>query len=363
MFRSSLLARPPPSVFTNKYTLKLYKHKIHLISFGDLKSATVLRNSFLNSFQKKFSIGSYSVWDSSISAFHFNQSLRVDFQVKRTMATSKTTIRIEKDTMGEIAVPAEKYWGAQTQRSFANFDIGGTSARMPEPIIKAFAILKKAAAKVNMGYGLGSEIGNSIMAVCDEILAGKLEQHFPLVIWQTGSGTQTNMNVNEVISNRAIELMGGVMGSKHPVHPNDHVNMSQSSNDTFPTAMHIAAALEVHQRLLPGLEVLHNALKRKQEEFSTIIKIGRTHLQDAVPLTLGQEFSGYVFQVANAIERVNLALPRIYQLAQGGTAVGTGLNTRVGFDTKIAKEIASLTALPFVTAPTSSKHWPLMMHW
>jgi len=351
MFRSSLLARPPPSVFTNKYTLKLYKHKIHLISFGDLKSATVLRNSFLNSFQKKFSIGSYSVWDSSISAFHFNQSLRVDFQVKRTMATSKTTTRIEKDTMGEIAVPAEKYWGAQTQRSFANFDIGGTSARMPEPIIKAFAILKKAAAKVNMGYGLGSEIGNSIMAVCDEILAGKLEQHFPLVIWQTGSGTQTNMNVNEVISNRAIELMGGVMGSKHPVHPNDHVNMSQSSNDTFPTAMHIAAALEVHQRLLPGLEVLHNALKRKQEEFSTIIKIGRTHLQDAVPLTLGQEFSGYVFQVANAIERVKLALPRIYQLAQGGTAVGTGLNTRVGFDTKIAKEIASLTALPFVTAP------------
>jgi fumarate hydratase class II len=351
MFRSSLLARPPPSVFTNKYTLKLYKHKIHLISFGDLKSATVLRNSFLNSFQKKFSIGSYSVWDSSISAFHFNQSLRVDFQVKRTMATSKTTTRIEKDTMGEIAVPAERYWGAQTQRSFANFDIGGTSARMPEPIIKAFAILKKAAAKVNMGYGLGSEIGNSIMAVCDEILAGKLEQHFPLVIWQTGSGTQTNMNVNEVISNRAIELMGGVMGSKHPVHPNDHVNMSQSSNDTFPTAMHIAAALEVHQRLLPGLEVLHNALKRKQEEFSTIIKIGRTHLQDAVPLTLGQEFSGYVFQVANAIERVKLALPRIYQLAQGGTAVGTGLNTRVGFDTKIAKEIASLTALPFVTAP------------
>jgi len=351
MFRSSLLARPPPSVFTNKYTLKLYKHKIHLISFGDLKSATVLRNSFLNSFQKKFSIGSYSVWDSSISAFHFNQSLRVDFQVKRTMATSKTTTRIEKDTMGEIAVPAERYWGAQTQRSFANFDIGGTSARMPEPVIKAFAILKKAAAKVNMGYGLGSEIGNSIMAVCDEILAGKLEQHFPLVIWQTGSGTQTNMNVNEVISNRAIELMGGVMGSKHPVHPNDHVNMSQSSNDTFPTAMHIAAALEVHQRLLPGLEVLHNALKRKQEEFSAIIKIGRTHLQDAVPLTLGQEFSGYVFQVANAIERVNLALPRIYQLAQGGTAVGTGLNTRVGFDTKIAKEIASLTALPFVTAP------------
>jgi len=351
MFRSSLLARPPPSVFTNKYTLKLYKHKIHLISFGDLKSATVLRNSFLNSFQKKFSIGSYSVWDSSISAFHFNQSLRVDFQVKRTMATSKTTTRIEKDTMGEIAVPAERYWGAQTQRSFANFDIGGTSARMPEPVIKAFAILKKAAAKVNMGYGLGSEIGNSIMAVCDEILAGKLEQHFPLVIWQTGSGTQTNMNVNEVISNRAIELMGGVMGSKHPVHPNDHVNMSQSSNDTFPTAMHIAAALEVHQRLLPGLEVLHNALKRKQEEFSAIIKIGRTHLQDAVPLTLGQEFSGYVFQVANAIERVKLALPRIYQLAQGGTAVGTGLNTRVGFDTKIAKEIASLTALPFVTAP------------
>jgi len=351
MFRSSLLARPPPSVFTNKYTLKLYKHKIHLISFGDLKSATVLRNSFLNSFQKKFSIGSYSVWDNSISAFHFNQSLRVDFQVKRTMATSKTTTRIEKDTMGEIAVPAERYWGAQTQRSFANFDIGGTSARMPEPIIKAFAILKKAAAKVNMGYGLGSEIGNSIMAVCDEILAGKLEQHFPLVIWQTGSGTQTNMNVNEVISNRAIELMGGVMGSKHPVHPNDHVNMSQSSNDTFPTAMHIAAALEVHQRLLPGLEVLHNALKRKQEEFSAIIKIGRTHLQDAVPLTLGQEFSGYVFQVANAIERVKLALPRIYQLAQGGTAVGTGLNTRVGFDTKIAKEIASLTALPFVTAP------------
>eukprot|EP01114_Cavostelium_apophysatum_P008498 TRINITY_DN2102_c0_g1_i2.p1 TRINITY_DN2102_c0_g1~~TRINITY_DN2102_c0_g1_i2.p1 ORF type:complete len:471 (+),score=155.89 TRINITY_DN2102_c0_g1_i2:191-1603(+) len=264
---------------------------------------------------------------------------------------AKTTFRSETDSFGPIDVDDSKYWGAQTQRSFTNFDIGGERERMPIPVIKAMAILKKAAAKVNITYGLNKQVGETIVKVADEIVAGKLDDHFPLVVWQTGSGTQTNMNVNEVISNRGIELLGGKMGSKKPIHPNDHVNMSQSSNDTFPTAMHIAAAIEVHKRLLPGLETLHKALVDKVYAFDKIIKIGRTHLQDATPLTLGQEFSGYAKQVEYAIERVKTSLPRVYRLAQGGTAVGTGLNTKKGFDVKVAAEIATDTGLPFETAP------------
>lgn len=235
--------------------------------------------------------------------------------------------------------------------SLQNFDIGGATERMPAPLIKGMAILKKAAAIVNKQYGLNPDVSRVIAQAADEIIDGKLNDHFPLVVWQTGSGTQTNMNVNEVISNRAIQILGGEMGSKKPVHPNDHVNMSQSSNDSFPTAMHIAAALEITHTLLPGLKELHGALKKKAEEYKDIIKIGRTHLQDATPLTLGQEFSGYVAQVAHGIERVEATLPHLYQLAQGGTAVGTGLNTYEGFAEKVASEIARLTQLPFVTAP------------
>jgi len=259
--------------------------------------------------------------------------------------------RTETDSIGAIEVASDKYWGAQTQRSFTNFEIGGDRERMPEPVIRAFAILKKSAAKVNMTYGLDPKVGNTIIQVADEIINGKHDAHFPLVIWQTGSGTQTNMNVNEVISNRGIEILGGVVGSKKPVHPNDHVNMSQSSNDSFPTAMHIAAAVEVQNVLLPGLETLHKALVEKQKAFDHIIKIGRTHTQDATPLTLGQEFSGYATQVEYGIQRIKEALPKVYLLAQGGTAVGTGLNTRKGFDVQVAAEIAKETGLPFETAP------------
>lgn len=262
-----------------------------------------------------------------------------------------TSFRTETDSFGEIQVPADKYYGANTARSIINFNIGGPSERMPLPIIKAFAILKKCAARVNQEYGLDSTIADLIVKVADEIIAGQLWDHFPLVVWQTGSGTQTNMNVNEVISNRAIELSGGTMGSKHPVHPNDHVNMSQSSNDTFPTAMHIAVVLEVQERLLPGLQVLLKSLETKKEEFKDIVKIGRTHLQDATPLTLGQEFSSFVQQIENGIERVKATLPRLYQLAAGGTAVGTGLNSRIGFAEKVAAKIAEETGHPFVTAP------------
>ncbi|KAE8294212.1 Fumarate hydratase, mitochondrial [Larimichthys crocea] len=259
--------------------------------------------------------------------------------------------RLERDTFGELKVPADKYYGAQTVRSTMNFKIGGPSERMPIQVIKAFGILKRAAAEVNKDYGLDPKIADAIVQAADEVSAGKLDDHFPLVVWQTGSGTQSNMNVNEVISNRAIEIMGGKLGSKDPVHPNDHVNKSQSSNDTFPTAMHIAAATEVHQVLLPGLQTLHDALAAKSEEFKDIIKIGRTHTQDAVPLSLGQEFGGYVQQVKYSIERVKAAMPRVYELAAGGTAVGTGLNTRIGFAEKVASTVSSLTGLPFVTAP------------
>ncbi|EJD03853.1 fumarate hydratase [Fomitiporia mediterranea MF3/22] len=262
-----------------------------------------------------------------------------------------TQYRTERDTFGELQVPADRYWGAQTQRSLQNFDIGGPTERLPPPLIKAFGVLKKAAAIVNTTYGLDPKVGEAIQKAADEVIAGKLIDHFPLVVFQTGSGTQSNMNTNEVISNRAIELLGGELGSKKPVHPNDHVNMSQSSNDTFPTAMHVAAVMEISNSLLPALTELRDAMEAKRQEFDKIIKIGRTHLQDATPLTLGQEFSGYVQQLTNAIERVKGVLPRLSLLAQGGTAVGTGLNTKKGFDVKIAAEISKLTGLEFKTAP------------
>ncbi|XP_017779982.1 PREDICTED: fumarate hydratase, mitochondrial-like [Nicrophorus vespilloides] len=260
--------------------------------------------------------------------------------------------RSENDTFGELQVPVEKYYGAQTVRCTMNFPIGGDYERMPYPVITAMGTLKKAAALVNKDYGLDPKIADAISKAADEVISGKLyDDHFPLVIWQTGSGTQSNMNTNEVISNRAIEIMGGVLGSKTPVHPNDHVNKSQSSNDTFPTAMHIAVAQEIHHTLLPSMKMLRDSLDCKSQEFKKIIKIGRTHTQDAVPLTLGQEFSGYVQQMSFGICRIEDTLPRLYMLALGGTAVGTGLNTRKGFAEKCAAKISELTGLPFVTAP------------
>ncbi|XP_033641142.1 probable fumarate hydratase, mitochondrial isoform X1 [Asterias rubens] len=259
--------------------------------------------------------------------------------------------RTESDTFGDLEVPTDKYYGANTARSFKNFDIGGEREKMPVPLIRAFGVLKGAAAQVNKEYGLSQEKADYIVKAAKELEDGKLDDHFPLVIWQTGSGTQTNMNVNEVLSNRSIEMMGGVMGSKSPIHPNDDVNKSQSSNDTFPTAMHISVAMEIHRCLLPGLQLLHDALLRKEEEFKDIVKIGRTHTQDATPMTLGQEFGGYRTQLANGVERVRDTLPRLYQLAAGGTAVGTGLNTRIGFAEKVAATIKKHTGIPFVTAP------------
>jgi len=261
-------------------------------------------------------------------------------------------VRIESDTFGELKVPASKYYGAQTMRSKINFPVGGDTERMPKPVITAMGILKKSAALVNKDYGLDPKIADAIAQACDDVISGKLyDDHFPLVIWQTGSGTQTNMNCNEVISNRAIEILGGKLGSKTPVHPNDHVNKSQSSNDTFPTATHISVAIELVQNLKPALKILHDALEAKSNEFSSIIKIGRTHTMDAVPLTLGQEFSGYVQQMKYAIDRVDSVLPRVYELAIGGTAVGTGLNTKIGFAEKMAAKIAELSGLPFTSAP------------
>uniref|UniRef100_A0A803LA29 fumarate hydratase n=1 Tax=Chenopodium quinoa TaxID=63459 RepID=A0A803LA29_CHEQI len=306
-----------------------------------------------------------------------------------------SSFREERDTFGPINVPSDKLWGAQTQRSLQNFEIGGDRERMPEPIVRAFGILKKCAAKVNMQYGLDPTIGNAIMQAAQEVAEGKLNDHFPLVVWQTGSGTQSNMNANEVIANRAAEILGHTRGGKF-VHPNDHVNRSQSSNDTFPTiplqdcvaklhfkivsvltlmddalvsaskflvscatgvdlslsvqVMHIAAAMEINSRFVPNLKNLHSSLHAKSVEFKDIIKIGRTHTQDATPLTLGQEFSGYSTQVKYGIDRVLRTLPHMYQLAQGGTAVGTGLNTKKGFDVKIAEAVAEETNLPFVTA-------------
>jgi len=259
--------------------------------------------------------------------------------------------RTETDSFGPIQVQADRYWGAQTQRSLRNFKIGGET--MPVPLIRAFGILKSAAATVNMQLGvLDASIGINITKAAQEVIDGKLDEHFPLVVWQTGSGTQTNMNANEVISNRAIELAGGEMGSKKPVHPNDHVNMGQSSNDSFPTAMHIAAAVEVVNNLLPALKHLQEALESKSKLFKDIIKIGRTHLQDATPITLGQEFSGYSHALKDNIMRIEQgALNGLYELAQGGTAVGTGLNAKKGFAEKFAAEVAKMTGLPFKTAP------------
>jgi len=258
-------------------------------------------------------------------------------------------VRIEKDSMGAIEVEDDRYWGAQSQRSLQNFKIG--NERMPRELIRALGILKKACALANMELGaLNKDIGILISKVADEVIEGKLDDHFPLVIWQTGSGTQTNMNANEVISNRAIEMAGGRLGSKDPVHPNDHVNMSQSSNDTFPTAMHISAAESVYHQLIPALKHLKEDLDRKVNEFKDIVKIGRTHLQDATPLTLGQEFSGYSKQIDLGIERGKGCLKNLYRLALGGTAVGTGLNTPVGFDILAAKKIEEITGLPFQTA-------------
>ncbi|MCL7466411.1 class II fumarate hydratase [Phaeovulum sp. NW3] len=261
-----------------------------------------------------------------------------------------TATRTETDSFGPLEVPADKYWGAQTQRSIQNFPIGWE--RQPVAIIRALGVIKKACALVNIEQGdIDATIGNAIAAAATEVIDGKFDDNFPLVVWQTGSGTQSNMNANEVISNRAIEMLGGVMGSKKPVHPNDHVNMGQSSNDTFPTAMHVAIGMIARDVLIPGLRKLHAALVAKAEEFKDIIKIGRTHTQDATPLTLGQEFGGYAHQVAMGIKRVEMCLPQIYELAQGGTAVGTGLNTKVGWDTRVAAQIAAITNLPFVTAP------------
>ncbi|MHA3980418.1 class II fumarate hydratase [Halovulum sp. GXIMD14794] len=261
-----------------------------------------------------------------------------------------TATRTETDSFGPLEVPADKYWGAQTQRSILNFPIGWE--KQPVAIVRALGVIKQAAATVNMAQGkLDKGIGDAIVSAASEVVAGKLDDHFPLVVWQTGSGTQSNMNANEVISNRAIEMLGGEMGSKKPVHPNDHCNMSQSSNDTFPTAMHIAVAMTARDVTLPGLKKLHAALAEKAEAFKDIIKIGRTHTMDATPLTLGQEFGGYAYQVEQGIKRVEAALGNIYPLAQGGTAVGTGLNTKTGYAEAFAAEAAKITGLPFVTAP------------
>jgi fumarate hydratase class II len=260
-----------------------------------------------------------------------------------------TKTRTETDSFGPLEVPSDKYWGAQTQRSLGNFKIGGET--MPVPLVRALGIVKSAAATTNVSLSnLDETVGRAIVEAAQEVIDGKLNDNFPLVVWQTGSGTQSNMNANEVISNRAIEILGGTMGSKDPVHPNDHCNRSQSSNDTFPTAMHIAAGEEVHRSLIPALKHLQSALQEKSEGWADIIKIGRTHLQDATPLTLGQEFSGYAMQLKYGIDRVETVTPRLMQLAQGGTAVGTGLNTKPGFAEKFAENVASITKLDFVTA-------------
>lgn len=266
------------------------------------------------------------------------------------MSSKQSATRTESDTFGPLDVPADKYWGAQAQRSIGNFKIGWE--RQPEPIVRALGVVKRAAAETNMALGrLDETVGKAIVQAAQEVIEGKLNDHFPLVVWQTGSGTQSNMNSNEVIANRAIEILGGTMGTKDPVHPNDHCNMSQSSNDTFPTAMHIACAEEIHHRLLPALQQLRNAINDKAESWGDIIKIGRTHTQDATPLTLGQEFSGYRQQLDNGIERIEQTLPRLMELAQGGTAVGTGLNAPVGFAEKVAEHVSAITELPFKTAP------------
>ncbi|WP_373504848.1 class II fumarate hydratase [Aestuariivirga sp.] len=261
-----------------------------------------------------------------------------------------TKTRTETDTFGPIEVDTTKYWGAQAQRSLGNFKIG--MERQPLPVVRALGIVKRAAAEANMALGrLDKSLGEVIVKAAQEVIDGKLDEHFPLVVWQTGSGTQSNMNANEVISNRAIEMLGGTMGSKKPVHPNDHVNMSQSSNDTYPTAMHVACAEEIRHRLIPALRHVHVALDTKAKLWAHIIKIGRTHTQDATPLTLGQEFSGYAKQVENGIARIEQTMPMLMELAQGGTAVGTGLNAPVGFAELVAEKIADITGMDFTSAP------------
>ena len=275
---------------------------------------------------------------------------RLTLPLQKVLKDMTVTTRTESDTFGPIEVAADRYWGAQAERSLHNFDIGWE--KQPAPVIRALGIVKRAAAETNMALGrLDPKIGAAVIAAAQEVIDGSLDAHFPLAVWQTGSGTQSNMNANEVISNRAIEIMGGTMGSKSPVHPNDHVNMSQSSNDTYPTAMHIAAAEEVSGRLLPSLRALHAALDEKAKAWTHIIKIGRTHTQDATPLTLGQEFSGYAQQVENGIARIEMTLPMLMELAQGGTAVGTGLNAPVGFAEGVAARIAAITGLAFTSAP------------
>ncbi|NNL73566.1 MAG: class II fumarate hydratase, partial [Silicimonas sp.] len=261
-----------------------------------------------------------------------------------------TETRTETDSFGPLEVPADRYWGAQTQRSLINFPIGWE--KQPTAIVRALGVIKQACAQANKAAGrLPDYIADAMIRAASEVVSGQLDDHFPLVVWQTGSGTQSNMNANEVVSNRAIEILGGEMGSKSPVHPNDHVNMGQSSNDTFPTAMHVATAMTARDVTLPGLKKLHVALEAKVKEFDGIIKIGRTHTMDATPLTLAQEFSGYAHQVAKSIERVEAALGDIYELAQGGTAVGTGLNSPKGWGEEVAANMAKITGLPFVTAP------------
>jgi len=261
-----------------------------------------------------------------------------------------TATRTETDSFGPLEVPADKYWGAQTQRSIMNFPIGWE--KQPVAIVRALGVIKQACAMQNKATGnMEAHIADAVIEAAGEVVAGKFDDNFPLVVWQTGSGTQSNMNANEVIANRAIEILGGTIGSKDPVHPNDHCNMGQSSNDTFPTAMHIATAMSVRDVLLPGLTRLAEGLEAKSAEFRDIIKIGRTHTQDATPLTLGQEFSGYAHQIRQGLARVEAAMPGIYELAQGGTAVGTGLNTVKGWDTAVAAHMAQITGLPFVTAP------------
>jgi fumarate hydratase class II len=264
--------------------------------------------------------------------------------------SAKKPTRTETDTFGPIEVAADRYWGAQAERSLGNFKIGWE--KQPAAVVRALGIVKRACAETNMALGkLDKTIGEAIVKAAQEVIEGKLDDHFPLAVWQTGSGTQSNMNANEVISNRAIEMLGGETGAKEPVHPNDHVNMSQSSNDTYPTAMHIACAEEIHHRLLPALQGLRNALNDKAQAWRHIVKIGRTHTQDATPLTLGQEFSGYAQQIENGIKRIESTLPALMELAQGGTAVGTGLNAPKGFAEKVAERIAAITQLPFKTAP------------
>ena len=280
------------------------------------------------------------------------------------MTTDTKPIRIDRDSMGEIEVPADKYWGAQTQRSLYYFSIGQDI--MPREITHAFGVLKKAAALTNQDLGkLSADKAELIVKAADEVIAGDLDQHFPLYVWQTGSGTQSNMNTNEVIANRAIEIAGGVIGSKDPIHPNDHVNMSQSSNDTFPTAMHIAAAKVLLEQLLPELEYCAQTLAQKADAYKDIIKIGRTHLQDAVPLSLGQEFSGYVAQIDHAIENIEVVIPALFELALGGTAVGTGINTHPEFAERVAEKIAEITGMPFTSAPNKfaalASHEPIVM--